>query len=153
MGLSQEELTEQLRLAGWRIGQSTLANIESGKRSLLDYEWQLFLDVFGKSWKDVVPTNVEPIYCPKPQSKKRNSSGALIERFRKELGWTREELMRAIQRAGWDIDRAVLVSIEKQERPLLDYELKLIFAVLGQDWDSIFRKRDTQKRTPHKKKM
>ena len=52
-GWSQEELTAQLQVAGWDMDRVVLAYIESGRRTLLDYELKFFLDVFGKSWKDI----------------------------------------------------------------------------------------------------
>ena len=45
---SQEKLAAKLQVAGWDIDPSLITLIESQKRTLNDFEVQLFYDVFGK---------------------------------------------------------------------------------------------------------
>jgi len=52
-GMTQEQLAAKLQIVGWDINQEVVTRIETGQRTLFDYELKLFLDVFGKSWKDV----------------------------------------------------------------------------------------------------
>jgi len=129
-----------MQAAGWDIGRVVVTRIETGRRKLFDYELKFFLDVFGKSWKDVVLDNVEPRICPEPQGERRNLCGTLIRRFRNERGWSQEKLAAKLQLAGWDIDYTVVMLIENGQRVLLDYELKFFLDALGKDWDGIFRK-------------
>ena len=135
--MSQETLAEKLQVAGWDIDQSTIARIESGKRTLLDYELQFLLDAFGKSWKDVVRDGVKPRNCPEPQGEKRNLYGKLIRDLRTEMKWSQEKLAAKIQLAGWDIDRVLIALIETGQRPLLDYELKLFLDAFGKSWKNL----------------
>ena len=136
---SQEMFTAKLQLAGWDIDQSGVARIESGGRTLLDYELKFILNVLGKDWKDIV-SDTEPRNCPEPHGEKQNQSGTLIRRFRNELGWTQEMLVEKLQLAGWKIDRSLLVLIEQNQRLLLDYELKFFLDALEKNWNCIFRK-------------
>jgi len=137
---SQERLAEKLQVAGWDIDQSTVARIESGKRTLLDYELQFFLDAFEKDWADVVRDGVKPRICPEPQGVRRNLYGEMIRACRIRRGWSQETLAAKIQLAGWDIDRVLVTLIELGRRPLLDYELKYFLNVFGKDWKGIFGK-------------
>jgi len=114
--------------------------IENGRRTLFDYELKFFLDVFGKSWKDVALDNAKPRRCPEPQGERRNLCGALIRRFRNELGWSQEKLATKLQLAGWDIDYTVVMLIESGQRNLLDYELKYFLDALGKKSADVFRK-------------
>jgi len=135
-GWTQRMLTKKLHLAGWKANQPTVAQIESGNRSLLDYEFQFFLDLFGKGWNDVVRNGLEPKYFPKPEGKRQNHYGStLVRRFRKELGWSQEKLAAKLQLAGWDVDRSVVARIEYGERFLYDVELKYILDVMGKKID------------------
>lgn len=43
-------------------------------------------------------------------------------------------LAEALQRAGWDLDRVVIVRIEAGERGLLDYEVAFVLKVLKKSW-------------------
>jgi len=52
-GLTQEQLAVKLQVAGWDIDRVVFTRIETGQRTLFDYELKLILDVFGKSWKDI----------------------------------------------------------------------------------------------------
>jgi len=52
-GLTLEELTSRLQVAGWDVDRAVVARIEYGQRSLLDYELKFFLDVFGKNLHDI----------------------------------------------------------------------------------------------------
>ena len=107
---------------------------------LLDYELKSILEVFGKNWADIISeSDIEPKNCPRPQREKQNLSGAQIRQLRTELGWSQEKLMTKLQVAGWDIDRTVVIFIENEQRPLLDYELKFFLDALGKDWDGIFK--------------
>ena len=133
-------VSARLQVAGWDIDQATVARIESGKRSLLDYELQFFLDVFGKSWKDVASDGVKPRVCPEPEMAKRNLCGELIRNLRIEQGLTQKKLAEKLQIAGWNIDRVLVMLIENGQRPLLDYELKFFLDALGKDWDSFVRR-------------
>ena len=152
-GLTQRELTNKLHLAGWSINQPAIANMESGKRSLLDYEMMFFLDLFGKGWNDVVRDGLEPKKFPKPQRERQNYYGKLIRRFRIEKKMSQEKLATKLQLAGWDIDCAVVARIEHGERSLSDLELKFILDVLEKKSTDIFEKRDTQTCTKCKKKL
>ena len=138
-GWTQGELAEKMQAAGWDIHREVVTRIETGRRKLFDYELKFLLDVFGKSWKDIVLDNIEPRKCPKPQEEKRNLLGKLIRRFRTERGWSQEKLATKLQLAGWDIDYYVVMLIENGQRNLLDYELKFFLDALGKDWDSIFK--------------
>ena len=129
-----------MQLAGWNVNQPVVAQIESGKRTLLDYELQFFLDIFGKDWKDVAREGLEPTNVPKPRGERQHHFGKLIRQLRNEAGLSQEKLAVKLQLAGWDVDRAVVVRIECGQRPLLDYELKFILDALGVGWDDIFRK-------------
>jgi len=53
-GLSQEQFAVKLQLAGWDADQFLVTTIETGQRTLLDYELRFILDVFGKSPQDIV---------------------------------------------------------------------------------------------------
>ena len=53
-GLSQEQLAVKLQLAGWDADQFLITTIETGQRTLLDYELKFFLDIFGKTYQDIV---------------------------------------------------------------------------------------------------
>ena len=132
---TQRKLTEELHNAGWVIKQSAIAHIESGKRTLLDYELKFFLDVLGKSWADIASDHVELKHCPKPQGEKQNQYGELIRHWRTEKGWSQETLTTKLQVAGWDIDRSLLTLIENGRRPLFDYELKFLLDALGKKLD------------------
>jgi len=139
-GWGQRVLAEKLRLAGLSISQPTIAYIESGKRSLLDRELQLFLDIFGKDWSDVARDGLEPTRLSKPRGKRKHHFGRLVRRFRDEVGLSQEKLAVRLQIAGWDVCRTVIMRIESGERPIFDYELELILRVLGKDWDNFFKK-------------
>ena len=52
-GITQEQLSARLQIMGWCINQEVITRIETGQRTLFDYELKLLLDVFGKSWKDM----------------------------------------------------------------------------------------------------
>jgi transcriptional regulator with XRE-family HTH domain len=47
-GISQEDLAQQLQLAGMEIGQNAISRIELGLRVVADYELIYFSSVFGK---------------------------------------------------------------------------------------------------------
>lgn len=68
--------------------------------------------------------------CPRP-GKRLNIWGPALRRFRREKGWSQEELAMRVQRAGWDVSRVVLFRIESGERQLLDYETEFLLRVLG----------------------
>lgn len=68
--------------------------------------------------------------CPRP-SKRLNSWGAALRRFRRDRGWSQEELTERVQRAGWNVSRVVLFRIESGDRQLLDYEAEFLLRVLG----------------------
>lgn len=68
--------------------------------------------------------------CPRP-GKKLNIWGPALRRFRRERGWSQEELASRVQRAGWDLSRVVLFRIESGERLLVDYETEFLLRVLG----------------------
>lgn len=68
--------------------------------------------------------------CPRPK-KRLNIWGAVLRRFRRERGWSQEELALRVQRAGWDVSRVVLFRIESGDRQLLDYETEFLLKVLG----------------------
>ena len=68
--------------------------------------------------------------CPRPR-KRLNIWGAALRRFRRERGWSQEELARRVQRAGWDVSRVVLFRIESGDRQLVDYEAEFLLRVLG----------------------
>jgi len=53
-GITQEQLAAKLQIAGWDIDRVVVTRIETGDRTLFDYELKFFLDVFGKSPKDIV---------------------------------------------------------------------------------------------------
>lgn len=71
--------------------------------------------------------------CPVPRSR-RNLAGLVVRRFRLAAGVSQAELAGMIQRAGWDLDRVVLVRIESGQRSLLDYEICFLLRVLGKTW-------------------
>jgi len=71
---------------------------------------------------------------------RQNLCAALIRKLRKDAGLSQEKLVEKLQLAGWNIDRSLLVLIEKEQRVLLDYKLKFFLDALGKDWDGIFRK-------------
>ena len=48
-GWTQEQLAAKLQVAGWDIDRVVVTRIETGQRTLFDYEVKYFLDVFGKS--------------------------------------------------------------------------------------------------------
>ena len=52
-GLSQEQLAERLQLAGWDADQVAITTIETGTRTVLDYELRFLLEVFGKTHHDI----------------------------------------------------------------------------------------------------
>jgi len=145
-------LMEKLRQAGWSTTQPAIAYLESGKRTLLDYELQFLLNIFGKSWKDIALDAREPKNFPKPRGERRHHLGTLVRYFRTEAGLSQEKLAVKLQLAGWDVDRLLVLRIESGQRPLYDRELQFILDVLKVDWESIFGKYDVSKRTPCKKK-
>jgi len=51
--LSQEQLAAKLQLAGWDADQFAVTCIETGQRTLLDYELKFLLDIFGKTHHDI----------------------------------------------------------------------------------------------------
>ena len=52
-GLSQEEFATKLQLAGWDADQVAVTSIETGQRTILDYELKSLLEVFGKTHHDI----------------------------------------------------------------------------------------------------
>ena len=52
-GWSQEQLAAKMQIAGWDVDRVVVTRIESGQRTLLDYEVRFFLDLFGKRWRDL----------------------------------------------------------------------------------------------------
>jgi len=68
--------------------------------------------------------------CPRP-AKRLNVWGAILRRFRRERGWSQEELAERVQLAGWDVSRVVLFRIESGDRQLVDYEAEFLLRVLG----------------------
>ena len=67
--------------------------------------------------------------------KLRNVIGPNIQKARIAKGWTQEELARACQLAGWDIDREGIVRIEARRRTLLDYEILKLMELLSVSFD------------------
>lgn len=48
-GMSQEELTVRMQLAGLQMGQMAVSRIETGKRLVPDFELPLLADALGVS--------------------------------------------------------------------------------------------------------
>ena len=71
--------------------------------------------------------------CPAPRHR-RNVTGSVLRKFRTEAGWSQAELVAKLQRAGWDLDRAVLVRIESGKRTLLDFEVGFLLRILKKKW-------------------
>ena len=81
--------------------------------------------------------------CPSPGATgKRNLSGSVLQRFRREAGLSQAALAANLQRAGWDIDRVVLVRIEAGTRTLLDVELAFLLRILGRTWADLAKSLD-----------
>ncbi len=52
-GWTQERLAAQVQKSGWDIDMATLARIETGKRTLTDFELGFLLRVLGIKWSEL----------------------------------------------------------------------------------------------------
>ncbi len=52
-GRTQDQLAARLQRNGWDIDMATLARIETGKRTLTDFELAFLLRVLGARWSDL----------------------------------------------------------------------------------------------------
>lgn len=68
---------------------------------------------------------------PRPDGKRLNIWGAALRRFRRERGWSQEELAKRVQLGGWDVSRVVLFRIEAGQRLLTDFEVEFLLRILG----------------------
>ncbi len=75
--------------------------------------------------------------CPKGNRRKMNFQGGRLRLLREEKGWTQAGFATELQRAGWDIDRAVLVRLEAGKRTLTDFEIDFILKILGRKWSDL----------------
>jgi len=91
--------------------------------------------------------------CPAPQRRK-NELGIVLRRLRLAAGLSQAKLVAVLQRAGWDLDRAVWVRVEAGKRTLLDYEVAFVLRALGITWGDLAREVmqdfSTEERTPPK---
>lgn len=62
--------------------------------------------------------------------KKRNISGAQIRKFRTLNNMSQSDLAAACQRAGWNVSRDVIASIESRSRILGDAEIVFLAKIL-----------------------
>jgi len=76
--------------------------------------------------------------CPAPQRRK-NELGIVLRRMRLAAGLSQAKLVAILQRAGWDLDRAVWVRVEAGKRTLLDYEVAFALRALGTTWGDLAR--------------
>lgn len=84
---------------------------------------------------------------PKPKDPPiRNVVGLEIRRLREQKGWSQADFARALQLAGWDVERTVLTKIELRRRCLTDYELLAIVKTLGVSLNDLVPKRLELKR-------
>jgi transcriptional regulator with XRE-family HTH domain len=61
----------------------------------------------------------------------RNALGLQIRKLREEKNWSQSDFARALQLAGWDVERSVITKIELRRRCITDYELLLMVRTLG----------------------
>lgn len=52
-GWTQDQLAARLQTKGWDIDMATLARIETGKRTLTDFELAFLLRVLGVKWGEL----------------------------------------------------------------------------------------------------
>lgn len=52
-GWSQSDFAAQLQRSGWDLDRSVIVRIESGKRTLLDFEVAFLLRILQKKWTDL----------------------------------------------------------------------------------------------------
>src|SRR5438093_268073 len=67
----------------------------------------------------------------------RNAFGLQIRRLREEKNWSQSDFARALQLAGWDVERSVITKIELRRRCITDYELVLMLKTLGAALSSV----------------
>ena len=68
----------------------------------------------------------------------RNTVGPQIRRLRSQRGFTQERLAAKLQVTGLNLDRSTLAKIECRMRPIYDYELIMISAVLQVPMSALF---------------
>lgn len=67
----------------------------------------------------------------------RNALGLQIRKLREQKNWSQSEFARALQLAGWDVERSVITKIELRRRCITDYELLLMLRTLGVSISSV----------------
>ena len=67
----------------------------------------------------------------------RNALGPGIRWARDARGWSQDDLARALQLAGWDVDRSLIARIELRTRCITDTELLAMARALGVTLDRI----------------
>ena len=68
---------------------------------------------------------------------KSNLAGPIIEKYRLQANMSREQLARQLQLLGINMDRTSILSIEKCEVLLKDFELIAIVKILGIDYHEL----------------
>lgn len=79
---------------------------------------------------------------------KSNAYGALIEYFRKQVGYSRTDLSRELDLIGIPISGDELYRIEKQKMALKDFELVAICSILGIDFTELEKAIKENKKKP-----
>jgi len=69
-----------------------------------------------------------------------NVIGPRVRRLRDAAGYTQEQLVARLHRAGWDISRVALGMLESGRRGVQDYEVLVLARVLRVATDELFAK-------------
>lgn len=57
---SQGKLAAKLQMAGWDVSRGTVAKIESGLHCIREYHLCYLMNVFGVSYRDLLPPAIDP---------------------------------------------------------------------------------------------
>ncbi len=67
----------------------------------------------------------------------RNMLGKRIRHLRESASMTHAEMVRQLQKGGWEIDPATFSRIEQGQRTLTDYEIFACLKILGKTWSDL----------------
>jgi len=68
----------------------------------------------------------------------KNALGPALQAIRIARGWSLSEVASKLQSEGWQCSEELLVQIEAQQAPILDYETLYFCKVLGMTQDELF---------------